>query len=477
MIHHKTVEVVYPLADMLQEKQLRAKAIAGTPLAELVASSHYSLPTQGFDESLLDPVELVLKGSSTKGLDGVVNHDMVLEEVVGAVSETVKNNLNVARNVVNPIIKETVEDLQEYIRNAESVLKGDISVRPDFWNDVWNSPTLDGMVERYSETPFQEVRLSHVIGEGDDFTVEDFIHTGSTSFDESVDQLVLEIGLEKTAHLFQRAFGRDGTRDPMLTPLLNQLSRNEALLLHLMARRLVDNPPADVNLSLSGYNAYIAQIIAQSGNYLNVLRKKRIRAQNQKILVSGWPLGREVVGRQPIEIVVNGDLYPQFLKEGGSPEAIIGCFITTQDRYYDRILEEKDALEKAWDKQHRILITRQRLDRFNHAVAGLRLAVAKQINDLDDDIVPVTKDILHRKLEKNLSSLYGRWYEKPYEYARKVICDTIFPHTMSLQILCAIDHVSEDHPDLDVREAALLAVIEIVSGWVAKLCTVEPTGD
>lgn len=474
MIQQSTINAVYPLADMLKERGIKVSALPTTPVAQLLQACHYELPTGVHGEEDFDPETVIQKGSMTQGPDGVVRHDVVMEELVEVIAETVKGNLHVARNVVNPIIKEVVADLQEHMQIAENQLQSNVTIVPDFYEGVWNSPALDAMVDRYAETSFHDIRLTHQFPlDQDTFTVADHVHTGSASFDEDIDALLTSKEPGYLWGLFSRIFGAPGTRQGQLNNVIATQDRDDVLLIHLMARRLMDNPPEGTSLTLSAYNAYVADIVSQTGRALSQRRTQRQRALNQNLLVVNWPQGREHVGKRNIEIKVNGDLYNRFLEEGGSPEVIIGAFISDQPRQTSVLLEKKEQYEKAWEKHHRILITSQRLNRFNHGVEGLRQAIAFQINEMDEEDLIVPRELLHKKLEENLSSLYGHWYEKPYEYARKVICQTLFPHTMSLQILCAIDHVCEDHPGIEVREAALLATIEVVASWVAKLCTTE----
>ena len=76
----------------------------------------------------------------------------------------------------------------------------------------------------------------------------------------------------------------------------------------------------------------------------------------------------------------------------------------------------------------------------------LKKAVAIQINELDSDMVPVPKELLHQKLKENLPLLPSKFYEDVYKYARLLICKTIFLHTNALEILTAIDNVGKDFP-------------------------------
>ena len=61
-----------------------------------------------------------------------------------------------------------------------------------------------------------------------------------------------------------------------------------------------------------------------------------------------------------------------------------------------------------------------------------------------------------------------------YGEIRQLVCSVIYGHTDVLEILIAIDTASAANPNIPVREAAYLAVIEIAGIWVARLMKVGP---
>ncbi|MNR56450.1 hypothetical protein D3C85_1770290 [compost metagenome] len=66
------------------------------------------------------------------------------------------------------------------------------------------------------------------------------------------------------------------------------------------------------------------------------------------------------------------------------------------------------------------------------------------------------------------------WYEDClFTTCRKVICNVVFPHTDAFEILTMLDTAAKENPTLDIREAALLAMIEYIPNWVATLITAD----
>lgn len=478
MIHESTLEAVYPLAEKLAEKGIKVTPLETTPIAQLTQAGHYPMATRGVD-NLPSADMRILEGSKFKDPSGMCRHDIVMDEMVDVIAKTVSGNLDMARNVINPIVKEVTQDVEAHLQDAESIHRTHVSVVPLNYKSIWNSPVLSEMVARYSETALKRVNLSvHIPHVAEKDELLELALTGATRFDTEVRELFETLPEETVLSAYARVFG--DSRAPLLEDVLSvgdvvtHRGRLEtALLVHLFARKLIQTPPEGVRLGLDEYRAYVANILSQSGRVVVGILNRRESAIQRRQLVSIWPMGREQVGRGPIEIYVNGDVYLKWLDAGGEPECILGAFVSDQERGYTALLENKERYCTEWARQSRVMATTQRLNRFNHAVEGMRLAIAKQINELDDDQLVVSREHLHALLEKNLSRLYGHFYEEIYVYARMMVCKTLFPHTMGLKILCAIDTAAKDNPGIEVREAALLATIEIVASWVSKLMKID----
>ncbi|MOA59890.1 hypothetical protein D3C78_1846230 [compost metagenome] len=52
----------------------------------------------------------------------------------------------------------------------------------------------------------------------------------------------------------------------------------------------------------------------------------------------------------------------------------------------------------------------------------------------------------------------------------------IFPHTNAFDILSTMDSVAKEHPELEMREVGLLALMEFIPTWVATLITKDAPG-
>lgn len=475
MLNQNTINAVYPLADKLQRKGIQVDAISSTPLSALVDASHYPMPTVGVNERP-EFVELLMEGSMAKGADGVVQHDIVMDEVVEVVAGTVARNLDMAKNRVNPMVRMVADNADALLSAAAEIKPTLISVDPDFYHAVWSDPILLEMIERYRETPVRAVDLYMSLpGPTDRDGLFELIRTGASRFDERLLEWYNTLPEEKIVGVFTSIFQPSGGQSRVLGDHINPYvqCRNEILLTHLFSRRLYQEPPEGSGVSLDEYRSHLSAILSQSGRAVITVMRNRETDVKMRRLVRRYPIGDKDLGSVPVSVVVNGDLYNQWLTDGGSPEVLFGAYLDDQKIHYQQLLDNAEGYAGAWGKKERILQTTNRFNRFNQAVEAITSAVATAINEMEDDELPVSRPILHARLREETAKLHGQFYNDWYHTARKLVCRVVFPHTDALQILCAIDEACVANPDIDVREAALLATIDYVSVWVSKLCKLE----
>lgn len=474
MIYNSTIEAVYPLAEKLVKSGIKVSALQTTPVHQLVCAGHVDKPS-GNTAIEEDVVQVILDGAESKDPDGACRHDIVITELTEVISKSVRNNLDIARNVVNPIVKDAVVDMEEFIQNSLNVKPNYVSVVPKFWHNFWNGSAVRDMVSRYSEMGYKEVKLTNgFVTSSDNVELIELCKTGAKRFDESLVEYIATWEIDKLVGIYNSIFSNlPVVRAESLNDAINGESADEALVAYLIATNMFNNPPENSGMGLEHYRSYMSDIMAQSGRMLLQILDRRERDFKNNVLIKSWPYSDGDLGAKLVEIYVNGDVYNKFLKEGGTPEAIIGSFVSSKERGYTPLLEQATEFAKHWERHERVLTTTQRLNRHNFAIEGITLAVTNQINSLDDDSLIVPREILHRKLKEQISKLRGNFHERPYESVRMVVCNTMFPHTDALSILTAMDNVAKDYPEMDIREVALLATIEIVSTWMVKLLKVE----
>ena len=91
----------------------------------------------------------------------------------------------------------------------------------------------------------------------------------------------------------------------------------------------------------------------------------------------------------------------------------------------------------------------------------------------DDHLVEGSRGPLHERLLVALETLSIGQAGQLYECVKTLVCHVMFPHTDARLILDTVDRIGNDNPDLDIREVALLAAIDILTRWVSQMYTIN----
>lgn len=481
MLTKSSLNAAYPLAQKLASKGFALRALDQTPLSAVINACMNQRQVLAAGPKGMDTTECgsagdqLLEGSRFTDPMGVCEHDEAMKGSVDLIKQAVEFNLNLARNVVNPIVKQVLEETQAYMDGVASAALAPMWIEPYYYKPIWDSPVLIELVSRYGNLPVSDYAL-RPLGLPQPASMLEALKTGAGMFDEDIAAFYDACGSEYVGGVWNAVFGASAATS--LTAVLTRRysAFDAAILVFLFARRLQEDIPAGVNMDLAEWKAYISGIQAEAGHCVVRALKKRQLDLRVKTLVFEGPVVT-VASEAKGAICVVGDVYDQFIKEGGSPEVLFGAYASGSSVGYNDLLSNKAVLLKNWQRAYALLQSEASFNRFNGLVGGLRSAVTNAINNADEDILVVERSVLHERLKERLTHVKQKDLEDLYYVARKTVCRVMFPHTDAEQILLAIDASAAAHPELDIREAALLATIDFVSIWLAKLFTVESAPD
>ena len=488
MIRQNTAYCAMELAEILDKQGIAVTAMPESPVAKLVDSCY--CPTldgsinglaastanlQGQESGFLDAM---VEASMRPDAAGVVKHDITMDELIETISAAIAQNHDLARNRVNPIIREIVEEVSANVASAKASASQVLTVIQDEYNDVWNTDVIAGLVSKYSETPIRPIGLTLVLPPVDGAFIDTLMKTGSSRLDTDLQALIEKMPPGTVLELYNSLFVPSaqvqrlgGSLNDYISPLLH---RDMVLLVHLLARKLLTKIPEGTAVDLDSYRTFMSSVIEQSGRALNRVLEKRLAAEKSKNVVERWP-SVEIEYAKPGEgvILVNAANYARWLKEGGTPEILFGSYATDKVGSYDLLLAKADEYKKAWGRQERILQTAARFRSFSDLVSAIRSAMAKQINQMGDDELVVDRATLHTRLNEQMASITEASGKDLYCTVRRLVCQTIFPHTQAEMVLEAVDAAAAANPGLDIREAALLGTVEIMANWLSAMLVVE----
>ena len=478
MILQQSIDAAYPLAEALANANITIAPVAETPLSTLIASMY----STALDTNAIKGLECgsypqeIMAASVAKNQQGVVLHDITVDEIVPVVVACVQNGISVARNVVNPIIQAVVSDVNNSVTDLEAQAGTLLGVVPVFYKDAWSNAALAGMVERFSETAASELVPAIEIPLQPNVNFEELLKTPNTALNSNLKSWMDTVGLEHLTQIHQFAFGNAMQRGTSFRAFtnVNECDIDDLLFIHLIARHYFDNAPGGVDSSLGDLRLYLGKVIEQTGLAVYRVLDKREAENRRKTLIRRWPTTRlEYMSVGEGVIKVNGEVYNRWLADGGSPEILFGSFITDKTGDYQTLLTNGAEYTKAWERQARVLQTKARFNRFNNIISAFKLALAKQINAVADGVIVTPRETMHLRAAELVAEITQSKTDNLYLLARSLVCSIMFSHTDAELILEAVDAAARDNPALDIREAALIATIEVVGLWLGEMCIIR----
>lgn len=477
MIKNTSCEAVIPLVKRLNNIDgLYLEPIAGTVLSALAEVTY----------PLLDgDCNNLAEKSCHKNQLGVCEHDVVMDKAVKAAADVVRGNLKIARNVVNPIVKTIYDQIVEKLEQHYQEKINPLSISLVEYPAIWKSETFISEIKKYADAPVNNPKLERIFPQEilNKESLFELISTPNVILDREVQEYLGEISGSLIRQVMDTLFlnvPKYGEDYPiyLLDFLAIHLDFKSALVTYLLAKKFFDNIPDGVNMPLVSYQEYLSIVIEQAGRVICQMIDSRDYSDKSGRLVLSYPLVSYKYLTNPDQAVisVNGSLYQNWLEKGGSPEVLFGAFMSQGIRMVscDELLEKAESLKAEWNRHSALLDSQAESERFQRILSTLKSSVAKQIVELNEEYVVIQdKAVYQDRLLDCLEDVQPCDTTDLYSFVRKVVCEVLFAHTNAHQILCAIDRVGEKQPNLDPREAALIATIDVVSDWLVHLFKVE----
>lgn len=457
MFNKSELEFVSPLALRFSNEGKVIVPLEGSPLETLMRGCNINgLFVDGKtleDYSLQEVYRHLENETSTSSSDvsKCSEHSESMDGVVAMVSKGIATLLDTTRNIVIPDIKEVLNKVQQlldgYVTNTMDPFTVVMKESPKvFWD-----PLLVEMVEKFSETPAREVVPRQLPSLGGD-VIRQKVKTGADGFDSLIDELLDGDAMEWVNSVFI------GNME------LTNLNPDLAIGLHLLCKNMHNDPPEGTRMGLMDYNDHISRLIEQTGRIAyQALETHRRRRKIGTLYTSP---SRMVEGYREIE--VDGEVYRKMLGEGLTPEVLFGNEFSGRRYMANQLIEVKDELISFYNREMRVRDTRHRMEKINKVREYLDKVVSLMINERDEDMLPVDRATLHKRLSDYLRSINDHEFDRLPMLVRNVVCHVFYAHTDAKRLITIGDRIGADYPDVDAREIMLMATIEYISVWVAK---------
>lgn len=466
MISQNSQSAAAPLVEKLTANNLVARPLSGTPVEVLAACKEPLSLVENADQN----------GATTDLCQcNTEEHAKALDYLTEIGSNSVRNTLFTAKNVVVPLIQQLVDGYEKYVGDTINGATNNMIVKPVFNHRIWNNPVISSLCEKYDGVPLSKVQLTVKFPSKTTEELQMLVKTGVDKFDKELEDFITNVngqyGFDLLDDVYKTIFSFESTKgisnlDDAINPFNG--NRNAALLTLLLSSRLMVNVPEGMDAALSQYQAYVSAIVEQSGRSVcRIMQVMETEEKNKSLIISypSIPFGNPYVESV---IEVNGNVYNKWLQEGGSPEILFGAYATTTERSYSTLLENKETYLSAWDREKKLIENKLRIEMRTIKSTALRKAFFEVISGLSEEQKRLSNVDMITLADNIIDNMGDGSYGHIYKYARRLVCRGIFPSTDIEDLLIMIDDAAAANPGMEEREAALLATIEYVAGWVAS---------
>lgn len=461
MLNSNHLESIFGMLERLGERGEVVAPIEGTAVAQLVNACWVNMP--GGVQQTSDGGEWLFMKNSRNLVQGVCEHDCVMDELSTTIAETVARNIDWARTVVNPAVKKLYDYILAYSQERADAGPKAIEIVPQFYTSLWDNPTLAEMVRPYSELPVENVPedLPVFAPVATDEEAIAAARTGIGHIDAQAAEMFSAMSEGMPKYLFNAYFA-NGQGDRSL-PTNGIGNATNALAVFLWARALMDEVPESMDVDSTFYREVMVRMMSRVATRIAVAMRQR------ELLRSSKAMNLSYAGDK---IYVDGDVYNnQFLSAGGTPELLMGASMMDQPVGFNELINGKERYEREWTTRRRLhaaAIEANKLDVIrNGVVRGLR-DLAKEI---PEDLCVVEYSTLAPMIEAIGGTITERQASDLYRTCRDVVCRVLYPHIDALKILTLFDEVMMNDEGMDERSAALLVSVDLLCCWVANQLT------
>jgi len=456
MLNRNSVASIYSLAQQAEQAGVVVLPHAETPLAVLNSTIGTISRADDID------VALVSASESTDVL-GDKEHSQAIDELVTIAATAVRKQLKFARELVTPVSTDAFERVSKYLDEAP-IQELRHSIKEVSCPAVYSVAGLQDLVDRYKSQP--QITLQPFGNRMPEMSAEDLIDrvkTGMSGVDKALTEMI-EANTGIASRVYDEYFlGKGGTFGEQ-----QGNGKAETVVAYVLARSFNSNVPSGVNEELGFFREQTAHFMAEFGRRIFQELRKQDRIVRQKDLIAHMPLADNIGA----EIQVNSSVYQAFLKEGGTPEAIIGTCLRGINRpTYADLLEDAHGGEKAVKVQERILQSRI-VNEYEANVHNAIIEVFGQIiaaNEFPEGMTaPTVRDVR--------DWLKANPFRKKFDLDRfclRAVCGALFPNYNAYPVLSGIMSHKENNPELSNREAATMVTIDLVGEWLAAQLTTE----
>lgn len=486
MIPANAAQSAIAVVEQLEATNRRVVAVAGTPLAQLVAISSLQLQPSVAAVGVVDlnaaaqadyqPTASGIEAESrieSLAHDNLSQHDVLMDGLVTDLSQCVAQHLTFAKNTVRPLIKTFVDEAAAALASypdqstySPQIVKLDLP-------EVSLLPAVEGEAVKFKDVVYIPLGSPLNLPPASGDAALRYLVSGSAALDNAVAAWVQAKGEDFFAKVYNVVFS-SGAAGVTITPdqlYGDKLEGLDALTAtFLMARHLLENAPEGAPYGLADYRIAVGTVVEQTG-----LRLANAFADRERNIA----LETLIVGSAKDVIYVFAPVYDKWIAEGGVLATLLGNMLLDRpNQTLAAMLQDQEQCMTRWEQQNRFLTVTLQNRKFDAAKDSLRFVTEKlageNIQTIFGEIAPgqeltLQSPVVSQALDNAkgfIDFLDAEQIKDLWQIGVEVVAGSLFSYSAAFSILNSIEKAAKDNAGIDPNEAALLGTIDYVTNYV-----------
>jgi len=401
--------------------------------------------------------------------------DAVSGDLIKNIALKVSSHVDYARNVIVPALKNYVANVCAYMETPEQ-FSNRFEIIIDEAPAIVNELGFKAMVADESGGIYADPETYVKIPTPSSDAILKYCLIGESSYDELITKWLTSLPNEWLVSAWEHLFGNENKK---LTELFEDYKNglNYALFTYLVTRRISDDIPEGIVMPLNNYKRFIAQYKDAAAVSISSHCKRQETLDKAGILITNANTKNYVV-------YVNGNVYKQYIANGGKNEVIFGSLLSGRVAKTVSVMQESaEEYLKLYEQYEGVNAARQRLNAVNKLRTALKVEFVNLLNKNELDPLEqeafanfnYTVEKLATKADEVIETITNDDVGNIHEACLKVLCRARYEYTDAEKFLKAMNEAAKANPNIDAREAALPALIELVTGYVIAQITKRNT--
>jgi len=468
----------------LNKRGFKLSAKIDTPLYEMTRLSIIAEQTSNEvypKDFTADDLATNVESRTSSTSDNTSNYDRYADPLIKDLSKLVTAHVSHAKNVIKPLVTQFADSIIKYkesnpvIEPSERFNIIKLSIPEVLKNDDF----LESLSHYNDKNPISpDLKLNIDLGAIEDLNSLLLMSSGD------VDKAIMTWVSGKNSTFIKDVINDFFTnKQPSNNYATNYLDIDKlnvfeksdyALAIYLLSVYLFNNAQVSEYMNLTVYKNTVAKYRDYAGAML---------VQCVKKFASYKATGLLVIELNPISYwaKVNGEVYNEWLETGGSVDVILGLIVSGEQLHSKASIDIKSSsFKNQWESYISFFKINESNKSFTYFKDFLLNTFSSMLKTLDkSELAYIEKNTNHistvMKLALGeLSKLKSNSINDPYSVALLLIAKCRFHYTNSYNILNDINEASKINGNIDVREAALFAVINYLSTYLTEQLNIEP---